>query len=161
MLAFRGIQGALLKLVQYSAIKYFTLTTIAVFYNIAPFLTILFASIFLGENVGCMDIFTVIMSFGAVMLITVGMKLNKEKDKAPETDPHEFAKIDHFSTIAFLCLIMAPTLKASQNILLRSMRKMNSDSLSCYTNPTGVIFALVLMKYMGIDCSYIWSISNP
>jgi len=53
----------------------------------------------------------------------------------------EYARVDHFSYLAFCCLVLAPIAKASQNIILRAVKKINSKTMSCYSNP-----------FLGIAC---------
>ena len=109
----RCVSSLVLKLVQYSAIKYFTLTTIAVVYNIAPFSTLFLAAIFLGEKIERQDIFAVILCFISVLIITYGMTQDKDKIKKASQTAQEYARFDHFSYLAFLCLLCAPILKST------------------------------------------------
>ena len=58
----------------------------------------------------------------------------------------EYARFDHFSYLAFICLMLAPIMKAAQNIILRKVRKINSKTMSCYSNPfLGITCGLYLM----------------
>ena len=45
----RVVQGILVKLCQFTVIKYFTLTTMTLIYNLDPFFTLIFGRIFLSE----------------------------------------------------------------------------------------------------------------
>jgi drug/metabolite transporter (DMT)-like permease len=115
--------------------KYFTLTTISVFYNIAPFCTLFFAACFLGETIQRSDIYAVCLCFISVLIITYGMAQNSEHVQKAKMTAAEYARLDHFSVLAFICLVSAPIMKAAQNIILRAVRKINSKTMSCYSNP--------------------------
>ena len=154
LLAQRCIQGATLKIIQYSAIQYFTLTTIAVFYNLAPFFTLFFAYIFLGENIKNIDIYGCILGFVSIMFITLGMK--KQDDS--KISSKDYAKVDHFSVLAFSLICSAPVCKAGQNVLLRVMRKMKAETVSCYINPFTALISYLGMVAFGVDTSYIFII---
>jgi drug/metabolite transporter (DMT)-like permease len=69
----------------FTSIKDFTLTTLAVFYNLTPFFTVAFGYFLLKEKVNCIDITSVICGFAAVISITYGMA--KTKLAAEEIDP--------------------------------------------------------------------------
>ena len=58
----------------------------------------------------------------------------------------EYARLDHFTIFTFTCLILAPIMKAGQNIILRAVRKINSKTMSCYSNPfLGICCGLYLI----------------
>lgn len=67
---------------QYTAIKYYTLTTVAIFYNLDPFFTLLLGALLLKEKISSMDVFLVFVSFSAVFVILYGMP--KDDVKSPE-----------------------------------------------------------------------------
>ena len=69
-----------LRIFIFDSIKYFTLTTFAVVYNLAPFCTVAFGYFLLNEKVTCLDICSVFMGFTAVILIIYGISTSKEKD---------------------------------------------------------------------------------
>lgn len=71
----------------------------------------------------------------------LGMAKNATKISTAKMTSAEYARIDHFSKYAFICLVLAPIFKASQNIILRKVRKINSKTMSCYSNP-----------FLGISC---------
>jgi drug/metabolite transporter (DMT)-like permease len=73
LIAFRSFTELILRGCMYSSMAYFTLTTFAVFNNLSPLLTLLFAVAILKENVTCFDYTTVLLGFGAVSIITIGM----------------------------------------------------------------------------------------
>ena len=67
--------------------------------------------------------------------MTYGMSLDPKHIETAKITAAEYAKLDHFSIISFTCLVLAPVMKASQNIILRAVRKINSKTMSCYSNP--------------------------
>ena len=105
----RCLQGFCLKVMQFSAIKYYTLTTFAIFYNLDPFFTLLLGAIILNESIKPMDIFLVFISFTAVVIISFGMKSDDDHKKVDSAD---YAKSDHFNLVGFICLIGVPVLVA-------------------------------------------------
>ena len=157
LLAQRCVQGATLKIIQYSAIQYFTLTTIAVFYNLAPFFTLFFAYLFLNETIKNLDIYGCILGFFSVICITLGMK-KEENGPKHRISSKDFAQVDHFSILAFSLICLAPVCKAGQNVLLRVMRKMKAETVSCYINPFTALVSFLGMVIFGIDTSYIYVI---
>ena len=93
---------------QFSSMKFYTLTTVAVFYNLSPFVTQLFGAILLNEAVSCKDFVLVLITFISVLLLIFGMK----KDTGEKLSSVDFAKTDHFSLAAFFCLIGTPVFVA-------------------------------------------------
>ena len=69
----RVVQAILVKLVQLSVIKYFTLTTVAVVFNLDPFYTLIFSSIFLKEAISVLDFALIMACFGGVCIMAYGM----------------------------------------------------------------------------------------
>lgn len=55
-------------------VKYFNLSTIAVIINLNPIFTMLLGYLLLKENVTRMDIVCLFLTFGAVLLVILGMK---------------------------------------------------------------------------------------
>ena len=88
--------------------KYYTLTTVAVFYNLDPFFTLMFGAILLNEAVSCNDFVLVLISFVSVLLLIIGMN----SDTGEKVSSVDFAKTDHFNPAAFFCLIGVPVFVA-------------------------------------------------
>ena len=104
------MQGLILRIITFTVIKDFTLTTLAVFYNLTPFCTVLLGYFLLKEKVNCIDMASVVCGFVAVMCITYGMASTKLEQIDPKTDSKEYAKHDHLTLISFLLLIACPLL---------------------------------------------------
>ena len=73
LIMIRHMVELILRASLYYSVKYFTLTTFAVFNNLAPILTLLLAFCILNEKVTRYDYVNIILGFGAVSLITYGM----------------------------------------------------------------------------------------
>ena len=106
----RCCQGFALKVMQFTAIKYYTLTTNSIFYNLDPFITLIFGAVLLNEKIKLMDVVLVAISFSAVVIIVLGMPTaEKIEQKVSSTD---YAKLDHFVLSGFVCLVGVPILVA-------------------------------------------------
>ena len=66
-------------MLMFTTIKYYTLTTFAVFYNLAPFCTVFLGYFLLKEKVNVLDMVTVVFGFAAVIFITYGMANSKQE----------------------------------------------------------------------------------
>lgn len=73
LIGFRTLTELILRGSMFSAMKYYTLSTFAVFNNTTPMVTLLLAFLILHEKLSCFNITTVILGFGAVGIITYGM----------------------------------------------------------------------------------------
>lgn len=73
LIAFRSFTELILRGSMFTSMKFFTLSTFAVFNNMSPLVTLILAAAILHENVTCFDYTTVLLGFGAVSLITYGM----------------------------------------------------------------------------------------
>ena len=78
----------------------------------------------------------------------------------PVKDAEEYARHDHMTLISFVFLLSCPIMVASQNILLRKMRKINSNTLSCYINPFSTVCCFMMLNYAGITFENIYFIIN-
>lgn len=90
------------------AMKYFTLSTFAVFNNMAPFVTLLLAALILKESVTCFDYSNVLLGLSAICLITYGMTQGAAVSAADAKDPEKMAMVDQFSFFPFLAMIATP-----------------------------------------------------
>ena len=70
----------------YVAIKYFTVTTFAVFSNMAPIFTVLFGASFLKEEVKKVEYFIILLGFASVTFITLGMATENKEEIATPVD---------------------------------------------------------------------------
>ena len=68
----------ILRVSMYVAIKYFTVTTFAVFSNMAPMVTVLLGAFALKEEVNCTDYCIILLGFASVTFITLGMAAKNE-----------------------------------------------------------------------------------
>ena len=71
-LAIRVLSGNFSIFVNFSAVKYFSLSLVAMVTNTAPLMTFLFALIFLGEKVTCEQVILLLLAFLAVVLMIYG-----------------------------------------------------------------------------------------
>lgn len=159
MLVARCFMSLLNMGLRYTIFKYFKLTTMTLTNNLSPVFTCIFAVVFLGESMVLGDIIQIIICFVAATLITLGMfedknqlqslKINETKQMFE--NPHEYAKRDHFHWLYFAFLMMIPFSIASQKVLLRSMRKLHENTISCIVNPFIVVACFVIMKIKGLD----------
>ena len=67
---FLGLLSAITKFV---VVKYFSLTTIAIIYNLNPIMTMMLGAIFLKEKVTYLNIACIILTFLAVVYMTIGL----------------------------------------------------------------------------------------
>ena len=86
------------------------------------------------------------------MLIIYGILIQKE---SKEINPEEYAKHDHFDVIAFISLILTPIVASTNSIIVRKLRKINENTLSCYTNLFSVVFVTGIMLVYDYDFSFI------
>ena len=109
----RVVNGFVQRLLLFNSVKYFTLTTLAVFQNLSPFFTTFLGCIILDEDVSLLDFTTIFMGFSAVMSITYGMLRRKPAALEELKDSNEFARHDHMSVLNMCGLISVPILLAS------------------------------------------------
>ena len=126
------------------------------FSNLAPFCTMIFGWLLLNEKVSRLDLFAVLLGFTAVMCITFGMVGTKINTIS---NPKEYARHDHAFLLPFICLIGIPILVSSQNILLRFVRNINENTLSCYNNPFSVFSAYILLRILNISVTKIFEVN--
>jgi drug/metabolite transporter (DMT)-like permease len=67
----------IMRVSMYIAIKYFTVTTFAVFSNMAPIITVLLGGAILKEEVKNIEYFIILLGFASVTFMTFGMASNE------------------------------------------------------------------------------------
>ena len=65
--------------VNYTALKYFPLTTVAVFSNMAPLIVVVLGRLFFGESIEKEQLFMLLVAFIAIQCMVFGAETN-EKD---------------------------------------------------------------------------------
>ena len=113
----------------------------------SPLFTVILANLILKESIKGKDFIAIFISFLAVVLITFGMDYSKKK----VTDGAEYARYDNFYISSFLCLILVPIGFAFTKILARKLRKINSNTVSCYVNPFMMVGSCVTLVAIGSD----------
>lgn len=74
----RVVQGNFTVTVNYMAVKYFDLTTLAIVVNCAPLITCVMAAFWLEEKLKKSDIVYLILAFGAVTIMVFGNPQEKK-----------------------------------------------------------------------------------
>ena len=88
-------------------------------------------------------------------MIIYGILLEKEKDNNIENNSKDYYKHDHLNFLAFSLLILTPVLASLNSILVRKLRKINENTLCCYTNTCSVVVMYTLLKMNDMDTSFI------
>ena len=74
--------------------------------------------------------------------------MSKGPEKTIEDDSVNYARRDHLAIIPVLLLVANPVLLAMQNVLLRMMKKLKSETLSCYVNPAVGLGCFLVLSYL-------------
>lgn len=72
------------KMLSYTILHHFTLTTAAVSQNINPFATVLLSVLVLGESISCKDLSLIFLSFSAILVIIYGAHLKGSSTSDPK-----------------------------------------------------------------------------
>lgn len=90
-----------------------------------------------------------------VFIIFNSLEDKKELSNAPqksiEDDSLNYARRDHLDLITGILLFICPAGLAMQNVLLRKMKKLRFQTLSCYVNPVVMVACFIILKYLGKD----------
>ena len=136
----RTIQGNVTILINFTSVKFYTLTLIAVVNNFSPLFTTILAWILLGERFGVSLIVKLLIAFGGALLIIL-------------YDKDESVVKEGSSTVGFIALVLNPIFVAIGTVMMRQMRKLNESVVSCYMNATTVIVFGPAIYAMGEDLS--------
>ena len=116
-LAYRSIQGILTFFCTFEAIKYLPLVLVAIVVNMSPICIAIFGYFWLHESLHKFDIFQLILSFAAVVIIIV--ENNKEgSDPVEANKPKDYTSIETL-LVPLVLLLMIPFLTASGTIAMR------------------------------------------
>ena len=105
----------------YTALKYFSLTTVSMVMNLSPLVTVIFAFLFLRERLKLSEGFVIILGFCAVSLMIMG------GDKAD-------VKTYQTNLFALLILLSNPIFVSTGMVVMRSMRKTSEWTISTMNN---------------------------
>ena len=138
-----------------TALSSFTMTTFAVMFNTAPIFVVFLGALCLRENVTSKDYLLVLLGFIAVSIIILGIFAVQDEPTDRHKDSKKFAQSNHFTLATFIALIATPLLQAGGTLIVRRMRKLNENTLSCYSNIACAIFGYVVIKITGMDATFV------
>jgi drug/metabolite transporter (DMT)-like permease len=138
-LVLRVAQGNFSIFVNFMAIKYFDLTTVAMVVNCAPLLTVVLAAPILGERIFAIQVVYLLLAFGAVSIMILGDP-DRGSEKKDKITP---------STIAITALVLNPIAIALGNLAMRSMRKLNENVVSCWMSCSMIIIFVPIVFIQG------------
>jgi drug/metabolite transporter (DMT)-like permease len=127
----RVIQGNFSIAVNYMAVKFFDLTTVAMVVNCAPLITCVLAAFFLDEKIKRSDVIYLFLAFSAVSIMVFGDPNNQNKKDRPSPN-----------LIAIIALFFNPIAIATGNVAMRKMRKLHENVVSCWMS-LSMIFVFV------------------
>ena len=73
-LAIRSSQATCLILIQFTIVKYLSLVYIGLAQNCTPLVTVIMSYLMTGEEIVCVDILLILITFVGVTLVTIGFK---------------------------------------------------------------------------------------
>jgi len=143
----RVIQGNATIFINYTSVKFFSLTLIAVVNNFAPLITVVLAYYILSERLNRFKILQLGVALGGATLMIVFTP-------APELDePTEQTGGVMWLAIKYACLILNPVLVAYGSVMMRQMRSLNENVVSCYMNGVAIPVMIGLCYASGGDLS--------
>ena len=142
----RTIQGMFTIYINFTSIKFFTLTLVAVVNNFAPLITVVLAFFILSEKLKVFKFVQLFVAFGgAIMMIFASQKPENLDEKVEEES------IDWGWVFKWTCLILNPILVAYGSVMMRQMRKLDENVVSCYMNGVGIPVMIGLCYATGGD----------
>ena len=106
--------------INFSSIKFFTLTLVAVINNFAPLLTVVLAYLILHENLKTYKLVQLIVAFGGALLMILTMPPPDPTEEATENDSSsEEGKIDIMMVLKYIALVLNPFFVAYGTIMMR------------------------------------------
>ena len=142
----RTVQGQVTILINFTSVKFYTLTLIAIVNNFGPLVTTLLAFVCLSEKITYGTIIALMVSFLGALVMILGGKDDSVVEEGS-------------SVFGFVCLILNPVFVAIGTIMMRQMKKLNESVVSCYMNFASVLVLGPLVYAMGHDLSICWSFS--
>ena len=111
----RTIQGQMTIFINFTAIKFFTLTLVAVVNNFAPLVTVVLAYFILGENLKTYKLVQLFVAFGGALLMILAMPSEEDPTDGSETEldfSSEESKTDVNTVLKYIALVLNPVLVA-------------------------------------------------
>ena len=107
--------------------------------NCAPLLTVVLAAPILGEKIAAVQVFYLLLAFGAVSIMILGDP--NGSDHKPDNLKPNF--------IAIAALVFNPVAISIGNIAMRSMRKLNENVVSCWMSFSMIIIFVPIVFIQG------------
>jgi drug/metabolite transporter (DMT)-like permease len=115
------MQNSFSLLVNYYALRFFPLTTVAMVMNLSPMITVFLAFFILGERITRSQLIVLVLAFSAVSIMILGG--DQKDDKNYQTN-----------IFALLVLFLNPFVISLGTIAMRAMQKTSEWTVSGYNN---------------------------
>ena len=99
-----------------------------------------------GERLRCVDLILIAITFAGVTMVTIGVDAQKKQNNLKEDIP----------VYAVIGAFMIPFLLSFGNIIMRKMKGMHENTVSCYMNPTLAVIMYICLWNEGLDLNIFW-----
>lgn len=142
-LAYKSVQATVSILIQYNAMKYFSVSTTGVVCSLVPLIACILAAVILKENLTVYTIVSVLIVLGCIITILLGAQ-------------GEEAEAMDANTWALIGLCSQPILLASGMIAARRMKKNHPLAQTCYSNVIlGIVSLIGVASSDKLDYSFV------
>ena len=145
---------------EFVGVKYFALIYIGISQNLTPLLTLGMSYFMTGEKIKLIDLLLILLTMVGVGYIIVGyedfdqpISNHDERYHLEFHDSHYYLESPHLWTVLFL--IMIPASGALQTVLMRKMREVHENSVSCYVNPILALTMYITIQIKGLNLDFI------
>ena len=118
----------------------------AVVNNFAPLFTVILAYYILNEKLNSFKLFQLLFAFGGASLMIF---FTPRPELSADTEDESKLWI----AIKYGCLVLNPFLVAYGSVMMRQMRKLNENVVSCYMNGVAIPVMIALCYATGGDLS--------
>ena len=119
--------------------------------NFAPLLTVLLAGIMLGERMPTFKFVQLFVAFGGCLLMILASPVPQSQSEEGDANPDE--KMSLSLVFNYICLALNPIAIAYGNVMMRKMRSLDENVVTCYMNSTAIPVFMGLCYATGGDLS--------
>ena len=147
----RTVQGNMTIYINFTSIKFFSLTLVAMINNFAPLFTVVLAFFILSEKVPIFKIVQLFIAFGGAVMMIMGVDMPDVGKEDQTVEEGEVSGVDWDMIFKWSCLLLNPLLNAYGFVMMRQMRKLNENVVSCYMAAVSLPVMIALTYATGGD----------
>lgn len=157
MMAVTIMTGSMRTIITYTAVRFFTLTTITIFANLGPVLAAVLGICWLGESATMMKFICIVLSFTGALCMTLAAVADKQKQRDLENEGNVL--IDTNPWLHLAMMFAYPIVIGINDNTKRKLKGLHENARTLYMAPCLIVICSLAIHYQGVGFDFVYNFS--